>query len=418
MKMAWTNEQEEAIYKRGSNIIVSAGAGSGKTAVLSERILDYCLKGNDIRRVLVLTFTNAAAKEMKERIRAKLIDNKLFEQATYIDSAYITTFDAYSLALVKKYYYKLGISKSISIMDSPLIMIKRRGIIEGLFKEYYDSENPRFLEYLRKYSRQGDKDVIDVVEKLISKLELIVDYDSFKHNYENNYYNENKLNRTVDEYEIYAKECVSELIISFKDLLDACNLDTVANEGLIEKMTAIINDLESFTDYDDLYRYISGLSLPRVSTKADASVKALKEMCGKELKNIKDTIFSKYIFKSDMLVELKSVKDDVLFLLDICDEVSKRLFEYKRSVMLFDYNDIAKMAIKLVREFDEVKNELKYYDHSHETVSDFQFSAFFVPVRFLLLLTEYSVLPSSPTDDILSHKFHQLFLPAGHFLQQ
>ena len=95
MKMAWTNEQEEAIYKRGSNIIVSAGAGSGKTAVLSERILDYCLKGNDIRRVLVLTFTNAAAKEMKERIRAKLIDNKLFEQATYIDSAYINICNTY-----------------------------------------------------------------------------------------------------------------------------------------------------------------------------------------------------------------------------------------------------------------------------------------------------------------------------------
>lgn len=361
MKMAWTKEQEEAIYKRGSNIIVSAGAGSGKTAVLSERILDYCLKGNDIRRVLVLTFTNAAAKEMKERIRAKLIDNKLFEQATYIDSAYITTFDAYSLALVKKYYYKLGISKNISIMDSALIMIKRRGIIEGLFKEYYDTENPRFLEYLKKYSRQGDKDVIDVVEKLISKLELIVDYDSFKHNYENDYYNENKLNRIVDEYEIYAKEGVSELIILFKDLLEACELDTSANQALIDKMIAIINDLEGFNDYDDLYRYISGLSLPRVSPKADSQVKALKEMCGKELKNLKDTIFSKYIFKSDMLVELKSIKDDVLFLLNICDEVSKRLFEYKRNVMLFDYNDIAKMAIKLVREFDDVRNELKYY---------------------------------------------------------
>ena len=66
--MAWTKQQEKAIYERGQNIIVSAGAGSGKTAVLSERILDYCLKGNDIRQGLVLTFTNAEALEMKERI--------------------------------------------------------------------------------------------------------------------------------------------------------------------------------------------------------------------------------------------------------------------------------------------------------------------------------------------------------------
>ena len=105
--MAWTEQQLKAIYERGKNIIVSAGAGSGKTAVLSERILDYCLKGNDIRKVLVLTFTNAAAMEMKERIRKKLLDNNLFEQAELIDSAAITTFDAYSLALVKKYYYKI-----------------------------------------------------------------------------------------------------------------------------------------------------------------------------------------------------------------------------------------------------------------------------------------------------------------------
>ena len=79
--MAWTNEQKQAIYTRGSNIVVSAGAGSGKTAVLSERMLDFCLKGNDITEALVLTFTNAAAKEMKERIRKKLIENELYEQA-------------------------------------------------------------------------------------------------------------------------------------------------------------------------------------------------------------------------------------------------------------------------------------------------------------------------------------------------
>ncbi|MBE6137284.1 MAG: hypothetical protein E7176_02690 [Erysipelotrichaceae bacterium] len=361
MKMAWTKEQEEAIYKRGSSIIVSAGAGSGKTAVLSERILDYCLKGNDIRKVLVLTFTNAAAREMKERIRAKLLENNLFEQATYIDSAYITTFDAYSLALVKKYYYKLGISKSISIMDSPLIRIKRRSIIEGLFKEYYDSENARFLQYLKKYSRQGDKDVVDVVEKLIGKLELIVNYESFKKGYESVYYNEDKLDRMIDEYEIYAKESVAELIIALTDLVKECNKDLIVNQSLVDKLEVVISDLEGFNDYDDFYRYLSGLSLPRVSTKASQAVKELKDACGAILKNLKTNVFGKYIFKADMKTELLSIKNDVLFLLDICDEVSRRLFEYKKSVMLFDYTDIAKMAIKLVREFDDVRNDLKYF---------------------------------------------------------
>ena len=68
----WTSEQSEAIYKKGTNIIVSAGAGSGKTAVLSERVLEHVKSGISVNRLLVLTFTNAAAAEMKDRIRAKI----------------------------------------------------------------------------------------------------------------------------------------------------------------------------------------------------------------------------------------------------------------------------------------------------------------------------------------------------------
>ena len=139
--MAWTEAQKLAIYERGTNIIVSAGAGSGKTAVLSERILDYCLKGNDIRNVLVLTFTNAAALEMKERIRKKLIENNLTEQAILIDSADITTFDAYSLGLVKKYFYLLDLDKDLSIIDKSLLEIKKTEILDEMFMTMYDKKD-------------------------------------------------------------------------------------------------------------------------------------------------------------------------------------------------------------------------------------------------------------------------------------
>ena len=102
--MKWTAEQEEAIYKDGSNIIVSAGAGSGKTAVLSERVIRKLKEGVDIRNILMLTFTNEAAGEMANRIRKKIKKENLKEQLEYLDSAYITTFDAFALSLVKKYH--------------------------------------------------------------------------------------------------------------------------------------------------------------------------------------------------------------------------------------------------------------------------------------------------------------------------
>ena len=98
----WTNEQLQAITEEGKNIIVSAGAGSGKTAVLTERVLRKVSSGIRINNLLILTFTNAAASEMKERIRLKLESLSLQQELALLDSAYIMTFDAYALSLVKK----------------------------------------------------------------------------------------------------------------------------------------------------------------------------------------------------------------------------------------------------------------------------------------------------------------------------
>lgn len=98
--MAWTKQQEQAIYTRGK-IFWYPPVPEAENRGLSERILDACMHGTDIRSILVLTFTNAAALEMKERIRSKLLQNGLFDQANALEEAFITTFDAYSLALVK-----------------------------------------------------------------------------------------------------------------------------------------------------------------------------------------------------------------------------------------------------------------------------------------------------------------------------
>ena len=97
----WTSEQQDAIYKKGTNIIVSAGAGSGKTAVLSERVLEHVKSGISIDDLLVLTFTNAAAAEMKDRIRSKIRKvPELKEELDKVDLAYITTFDSFALSVV------------------------------------------------------------------------------------------------------------------------------------------------------------------------------------------------------------------------------------------------------------------------------------------------------------------------------
>ena len=117
MATRWTPEQLQAIEEDGTNIIVSAGAGSGKTAVLTERVLSKIKNGIHINELLIMTFTNAAAKEMKDRIRKKLKKEGLTEEVNLIDSAYITTFDSFSLSIVKKYHYILNIGKNMKMIQ-------------------------------------------------------------------------------------------------------------------------------------------------------------------------------------------------------------------------------------------------------------------------------------------------------------
>ena len=355
--MAWTEQQQRAIYERGNNIIVSAGAGSGKTAVLSERILDYCLKGNDIRRVLVLTFTSAAAAEMKERIRKKLIDNKLYEQANLIDSASITTFDAYSLGLVKKYYYKLGLESSIGIIDPTLLMVKQKQILDGMFTEKYEQEDERFYSLLKKYSTQDDKKVKEMVLSLVDKIGLIVDEKEFYLNYENTYFSEEMINNIIADYE---KLCVSKLedLVNSLEFMRNCAANDANSVKIFDAVSQTLESLEDVKCYEDAAVLIRSISLPRMTAKTSEEVKEAKDKVSVVLKELKEKVFGKYLFTSDMKDEIISLKDDVLYILSLCKELEERLFSYKKSIMAFSYTDIAKMAISLVRDYDDVNKEI------------------------------------------------------------
>ena len=132
----WTKEQQEAIDLDGENIIVSAGAGSGKTAVLTERVIRKLESGISINKLLILTFTKLAASEMKLRIRNEIKKRiELSEELKKIDSSYITTFDSFSLSLVKKYHYLLNVKKSINIIDSNLLNITIKEYLDEIFEE-------------------------------------------------------------------------------------------------------------------------------------------------------------------------------------------------------------------------------------------------------------------------------------------
>lgn len=130
----WSEEQRLALYACGENIIVSAGAGSGKTAVLTERIVQKLLNGEHLKNLIVLTFTSDAATEMRKRIREsiekKMIDNpNLKLELASIDVSHIQTFDAFALSIVKEYHYLLDVDKNIQIGEESFLKMIREQLL-------------------------------------------------------------------------------------------------------------------------------------------------------------------------------------------------------------------------------------------------------------------------------------------------
>ena len=246
--MNFTTEQTEAINKEGTNIIVSAGAGSGKTAVLSERVLRKLKSGVDIRNILILTFTNEAAGEMKNIIRKKIKKANLTEQLEYIDVANITTFDAYALGIVKKYHYLLGIGKNISIIDSSILDLEKLRILDEIMSEYYVKKDARFLKLIGDFTVRDDEQIKKAILNINKALDLKYDKNDFLNSYVEDFYNESNIDKLFKEYFSYLKNLCEELENNIYEI----------GEYLEEKLYVKVSDAYSIffkpNNYYDLYK--------------------------------------------------------------------------------------------------------------------------------------------------------------------
>ena len=159
-EVKWTTEQLQAIEEKGENILVAAGAGSGKTAVLVERIIQKIIKDKiDIDKILVVTFTNAAAAEMRERILEaiykKLEENPenehLQKQIILLGKANISTIHSFCLDVIKNNFYEINVSPNFRIGDETEIAIIKQDTIEEVFEELYEKEDKDFIQLLDLY---------------------------------------------------------------------------------------------------------------------------------------------------------------------------------------------------------------------------------------------------------------------------
>ena len=371
--MKWTEEQSQAINEKGANILVAAAAGSGKTAVLVERIIKKVVEeGIDIDRLLVVTFTNSAASEMRERVLDAIYekldenpnDEKLLRQITLLNKSSICTIDSFCLEVVRNNFYELeNISPNFRIADTVEIELLKQEVIEDLFQKKYEEEDNDFFKLIHTYTSYRDDTPL---KDLILKIYNYIGSNPFPEKWLNEkvemFNIENKINddfSTTPWGKVLLKKIEDELIDGISSLESASKIlefnpdlekffQTIRND--IEMLKNLKDNLDNWDKAYEINNNLKFLTWPR--NKVDSIEKD-------EAKSIRDIVKENLKILGNILVcDSKTANEDIFdmypillnlrnIILEFEEEFSKR----KREKNIVDFHDVEHFALKiLIRE--------------------------------------------------------------------
>ena len=396
-EVKWTKEQSQAIYEKGNNILVAAGAGSGKTAVLVERIINKIINEKiDINKLLVVTFTNAAASEMRERvldaIYKKLDEDSenthLQRQITLLNKASICTIDSFCLEVVKNNFYQLdNISPNFRIADNTEIEILKEETLEELFDKKYEEENEDFLKLINTYtSYKDDSPLKDLILKIFTyigsnpfpekwlkeKIELFNLSEDLEKDFSNTIWGKELLNELEEEVidDITALEGIEESL-SFDTELDSYQ-KIVRND--IDMLVKLKNHLDNWEDAYNISKETNFVQWR--GKKVESEIKD-------EAKKVRDDVRDKFkkLKGKIMVSDSKQSNIDILDMYHILVKLENLILEFsnnfakkKREKNIVDFTDIEHFALKiLLKENEDGKIEpsdiAKKYQEKFEEIA-------------------------------------------------
>lgn len=379
----WTPEQQRAIYTRGCNLLVAAAAGAGKTAVLVERIIKKITNDKnpvDIDRLLVVTFTNAAASEMRERIgdaiTGALDENpdskRLQRQLVLLNKSSITTIHSFCLEVIKNNFHLIDLDPNFRIGDETECTLLKQETMEEMFEEKYDEEErDGFLSLVESYSGSRDDSALQ---------EMVLNLYEFSRSTP---WPEKWLNQMAEVYnvndqfdfgespfaEIIMKSIKIELMGILEQIQRAISIIN-RSEGLDPYLAAFQNDAGRINDFinlcdnsfNSLCEGFSSLEfdkLPRCGKDVDKGrqeiVKKIRDGVKDKLKTIRDDIF---------LSDGESIKREFQFLYPLMLCLSKLVTEFnnrfqnkKREKGIIDFNDIEHLCLQILINEDGTPSE-------------------------------------------------------------
>lgn len=379
----WTKEQSEAIYTRRCNLLVAAAAGSGKTAVLVERIIQIITNEDnpvDIDKLLVVTFTSAAAAEMRERI-ANAISKKLEDrpdskslqkQLTLLSRANITTMHSFCLDVIKNYFYTIDLDPSFRIADDTECTLMKNEIIEELFEELYENDDNNFKTLVESYSGSRDDEKLkDMVLRLYS-FSMSGPWPEVWLNEKAEEFNIN----TVDELDKteWINVLRSNLGVELNGFINMMNKaieiikETDGLEPYLETFTTELSYLDNAYaslsgGLEEMYKAFKLISFGRIPVvrknkvsdeNAQATVKGIRDSIKKKIAKLIEDSFT---FTPEETVEgIKRVYPCMKTLANITLEFGDRFTKKKRDKNLLDFNDLEHLCLKILITKDEDDN--------------------------------------------------------------
>ena len=369
--MDWTKEQKDAIYKKNSNILVAAAAGSGKTAVLVERIIQKILKdGIDIDKLLIVTFTSAAASEMRERILEaiyKKIDEdpeneNLQKQIILLGRSNISTIHSFCLDVIRNNFFEIDLSSNFRIANEEEVLLLKQEVLEDLFEKLYESEDEDFGKLIDTYTGyKGDEPLKEIIFNIFNFIQNFPFPEEWLEN------NIEKFRPRNEERDFYATDWGKILLGEIKDeVVDSIQNLKVYREKCerypeMEKFASCLSkDIDTLKNFENLlqkswdnsFEYFNTFSFCRWPTDKKVTM-ILKE----EAKFARDTVKKKLneLCSKVLLYNSKEAFADIYEMYEILDILKNIIFEFKEAYdkkkkekNIIDFNDIEHYALKIL----------------------------------------------------------------------
>ncbi|GIO21654.1 helicase-exonuclease AddAB subunit AddA [Oceanobacillus sp. J11TS1] len=382
----WTKEQEQAIYQSGTDILVAAAAGSGKTAVLVERIIQKLLKEEDainIDELLVVTFTNAAAQEMRARVGAaleKALAEKpgslhLKKQLSLLQRASISTLHSFCLDIVRKNAYMIDLDPSFRIADEVEMDMIKREVLDELLEGWYDDSNEeqeQFFEVVNRFSNdRSDRDV----EELILKVANFAVQHPMPHEW---------LHQLITNYEIeedWKEETIpwlTEVKEEITNQLEAMKQDNALAIALarepdgpyhyldaLQKDTEILETaVDKIKHWDELQQFVhdskfAALSRKKVEDNPEKreQVKAFR----KKVKDRWDKMKEKWFVRSlaAHIQDMQQMAPVLKQLVSMVEDYMNKFQNRKKEQAIVDFNDLEHYCLQILSETNQEEDTVQ-----------------------------------------------------------